>query len=191
MNKTEIIIIAALAESNRVIGKDGKLPWRIPEDSARFKHLTLGHAVVMGRKTWEYDIEKCPLIHRYNIIISTSPDDHEIAEDCPEYPYGLAFVNSLPEALKKAETATKVFIVGGASIYAQALEVADTLELTLIEGTYEGDTFFPDYAHLIGSQFGLVNQEIRLGYRFETYKRISVMAANSSPAVIPALQTVI
>ncbi len=172
MNHPEIIIIAALAESNRVIGKNGKLPWKIPEDSRRFQQLTIGHTVIMGRKTWEYDVEKCPLIHRRNIIISSSPQTQTIAEDCPSYPFELLFASSLQAALQKVTEEQKVFIAGGAIVYGQALQLADTLELTLIEGNFEGDVFFPEYTHLIGTYFELVHQEQQPGYRFATYKRI-------------------
>lgn len=172
MNHPEIIIIAALAESNRVIGKNGKLPWTIPEDSRRFQQLTIGHTVIMGRKTWEYDVEKCPLIQRCNIVISSSPQTQTIAEDCPSYPFELLFVSSLQAALQKVSEQEKVYIAGGATVYAQALELADTLELTLVEGSFGGDAFFPEYTHLIGTQFELAHQELRTGYRFDTYKRI-------------------
>lgn len=75
-------------------------------------------------------------------------------------------------ALKKVQNHNKAFIVGGASIYSQSLNLADTLELTLVEGDFQGDTFFPEYEFLIGDQFAMVNQETHAGYRFETYKRI-------------------
>lgn len=173
MNKSEIIIIAALAESNKVIGKNGKVPWTIPEDSQRFQKLTLNHAVIMGRKTWDYDLNKSPLENRINIVISSSLSELVIPENCPNYPFDLLFVKSLEEALEKSENQEKVFIAGGSSIYAQALNLADTLELTLVEGDYEGDTFFPEYQHLIGSQFELVGKEVKPGFRFETYQRIT------------------
>ncbi len=169
MNKPEIIIISALAESNRVIGNNGKVPWRIPEDSERFQRLTLNHTVIMGRKTWEYDLEKCPLPQRRNIIISSSPErlQSEHLSDSTS-----VFVKSLEEALKESEQ-EKIFIVGGSSIYAEALKLADTLELTLVKGDFEGDTFFPEYQPLIGHQFELVKKEIHPNFRYETYKRIS------------------
>ncbi|NJO75234.1 MAG: dihydrofolate reductase [Leptolyngbyaceae cyanobacterium RM1_406_9] len=172
MKKTEVVIIAAIAESNRVIGKNGKLPWRIPQDSKRFQDITLGYPVIMGRKTWEYDIEKCPLVKRFNIVISSCPEQESVSEHCRSYPFELAFVNSIQEALKNAEDREKAFIVGGASIYSQSLNLADTLELTLVEGSFEGDTFFPNYEHLIGSQFKLVSRETHPGFRYETYRRI-------------------
>ena len=102
MKSPEIIIIAALAEANNVIGKNGKLPWRIPEDSERFQQLTRGHAVIMGRKTWECDLQRQPLANRYNIIVSSSLPPGNIAAE-PPCPYALSFVTSLEEGLKTGE----------------------------------------------------------------------------------------
>jgi len=173
MNKPEIIIIAALAESNRVIAQNGKLPWTIPEDSQRFESLTLNHTLIMGRKTWENDLKNSPLKNRINIVISSEPEEVEMESQSPEHPNELLVVKSVREALSKASRTEKIFIAGGASIYAQALELADTLELTLVEGNFEGDTFFPEYQYLIGSQFELVAKEVRPGFRYETYKKIN------------------
>ncbi|NET33854.1 MAG: dihydrofolate reductase [Cyanothece sp. SIO1E1] len=171
MKQPEIIIIAALGESSRVIGKDGKLPWHIPDDSKRFHDITLGHAVVMGRKTWVCDVEQCPLQERFNIIISSALEAHEMLSGEHEYPFQLALVSSIQEALHQARGYEKVFIAGGAIVYDQALEFADTLELTLVEGEFDGDTFFPEYEHLVDTEFDLVNKELHSGFRFETYKR--------------------
>jgi dihydrofolate reductase len=172
MNQPEIIIIAALAASNRVMGKNGKLPWHIPADSSRFQNLINGHAIIMGRTTWEYDVEKRPATQCFNVIISTSTPKDEIAELQQQYPSNLLFVSSIPEALQKVSHHQQAFIVGGASIYSQTLNLADTWELTLVEGDFEGDTFFPEYEFLIGDRFEMVNQEKHPGHRYETYKRI-------------------
>jgi len=187
MKKSEIVIIAALARTNRVIGQAGKMPWRIPEDSARFKALTLGHSVIMGRKTWEFDLEGCPLPDRRNWVITHDPDrfnqDRRVAELD-----GGEFVPSLKVALAKTRKDPRVFIAGGATIYAQALPLADTLELTLVEGLFEGDTFFPAYQHLIGSQFGQVVREEHPGYCFETYRRLAVpLPVAKSQSLMPVL----
>jgi dihydrofolate reductase len=171
MNTPEVIIISALAESNRLIGSCGKVPWHIPHDSQRFQHLTMGHTVVMGRKTWEDDVEKVPLRNRHNIIVSRS-----LAVTPPQIhgspAYKLLFVASIPDAIAQSQAETKIFIVGGSQIYAEALAIADTLELTLVEGDYTGDTFFPDYQPLIGTQFERVAQERHPGFRYETYRRM-------------------
>jgi dihydrofolate reductase len=189
MNQPEVIIISALAERNRVIGKDGKLPWSIPEDSARFQRLTRNHVVVMGRKTWEFDVEKRPLSHRCNIIVSRSSQRLTPSEQL-HYPFELFFANSLRGALDTVQDRQKVFIAGGAGLYHEALEFADTLELTMVEGDYEGDTFFPDYAHLIGRDFELVRQELHSGYRYETYRRVLAKVANSRLDATRPLQKV-
>jgi dihydrofolate reductase len=161
----EIILIAAIAASNRVIGQRGKLPWSLPQDSRRFQRLTTGHAIIMGRRTWELDLEKRPLPHRWNIVVSSQADSHTRNDR----PLELTFVSSLAEALQRSQQQEKVFIVGGASLYTQALTQAHTWELTLVEGEFDGDIFFPEYQHLIGTHYELVAQETHPGYRFETY----------------------
>ena len=173
MNKAEIIIIAALAESNRAIAKNGELPWNIPEDSQRFESLTLNHTLIVGRNTWDSDLKNSPLKNHHIIVISSQPEEVEMELQSINYPEEVLVFNSLSEALEKAQDIEKIFIAGGASIYAQGLELADTLELTLVEGDFEGDTFFPEYQHLIGNQFELVGKEERPNFRFETYKRIT------------------
>ena len=130
----EIIIIAAVAK-NRVIGKDNQLLWNIPEDMAHFKALTQGHAVLMGRKTWESLPERFrPLPGRRNIVITRQAD----------YPApGAVRAASLEEGIAAAHDAEKLFIIGGAEIYAQAMMLADTLEITEVGLEPEGDAWFP------------------------------------------------
>lgn len=173
MARPEIIIIAALGRSNRVIGKQGKLPWSIPEDTQRFKAVTLTHPIIMGRGTWESDLDRCPLPERWNIVITSSPQALSRSEQCEDRSTGLNFVSSLQDAIQRVQDRDKAYIVGGASIYAQALEIADTLDLTLVDGEYEGDVFFPPYEHLIGNPFQQVSQEIHAGFSFEQYRRRS------------------
>jgi len=147
--KPTISIIAALSE-NRVIGNKGQIPWHIAEDMKRFKELTTGHPVIMGRKTFE-SIGK-PLPNRTNIIITSNPDYHP-----PDYPPDewnsltppdLHTVHSLNEALElaKKHEQNEIFIIGGGKIYQQALSIANKLYLTLVKGNFSGDTFFPDYS---------------------------------------------
>lgn len=171
MNKPEIIIIAALAESNRAIAQNGKLPWNIPEDLQRFQSLTLNHILIVGRTTWENDLKTQPLRNRKIIVISSEPEAVKMESQSVNYPEEVLVFTSIKEALETTQHTEKIFIAGGASIYAQSLELADTLELTLVEGDFEGDTFFPEYQYLIGSQFELVAKEVHPGFRFETYKR--------------------
>jgi dihydrofolate reductase len=166
----EIIVIAALAESSRAIGYQGKLPWSIPADLQRFKQLTLHHTVIMGRKTWEFDIQRRPLRQRLNIIITSQSDQSDLQPTDKNNSLGVWFVRSLSEALDRCSNQEKVFIMGGASIYTPAIDLADQLELTIVEGNYPGDVFFPMYP--IDDNFNLVKRESREGYRFETYARI-------------------
>lgn len=136
MKKPIISLIAALA-GNRAIGKDNKLLWHISEDLKRFKRLTSGHPVIMGRKTFE-SIGK-PLPNRTNIIITRDPG--YTADGC-------VVVNSLEKAIEEAKKveAEELFIIGGAQIFNQSLPIADKLYLTLVEGDFDGDVFFPDYS---------------------------------------------
>src|ERR1043166_10196032 len=103
---------------NRVIGKEGKLPWRLPKDLQRFKKLTLDHTVIMGRKTFE-EIRR-PLTNRRNVVISRNPGFQ---------PHGVTVVPSLAEALALAATEDEVFVVGGGEIYWRGLPHADRLAL--------------------------------------------------------------
>jgi dihydrofolate reductase len=130
-----ISIIAAVAE-NSVIGKDNKLLWHIPDDLKRFKKITLGHPIIMGRKTFE-SIRR-PLPGRLNIIISRNSEFK--IEEC-------VVVSSLEDALKIAaeHDAQEVFIIGGASIYKEAISYAHKLYLTKVHRSFEGDAFFPSY----------------------------------------------
>ncbi len=158
----EIVIIAALAESNGAIGHQGKLPWSFPEDLKRFRQLTLHHTVIMGRKTWEFDLEKRPLKLRSNIIVSSQLIDQSS---------DILIARSIDQALYYARQAEKIFIIGGATIYTQTIELADTLELTWIEGNYPGDVFFPLRRDRILEAFDLAIVNQRIGFRFETFRR--------------------
>ena len=172
MHLPEIIAIAALTEGERIIGNNGKIPWRIPADLERFKHLTKGHTVIMGRHTWEQDLERCPLPGRHNIVVSTTLADDLATRQCPSDGYQLTVARSLTEAIEQAGDRAKVFIIGGSVLYQSALHLTDTLELTIVESNYIGDTVFPPYEHLIGTEFELAASERHGGYRFETYRRI-------------------
>lgn len=136
MEKPRISLISAIARSNRAIGKDNALLWHIPEDFKHFKELTSGHAIVMGENTYR-SIGR-PLPNRTNIVLSQTSDFA---------PEGVVVVRSIKEALERAKAVEQeeVFIIGGASIYRQFITMADRLYLTLVEGDYEADTFFPEY----------------------------------------------
>lgn len=128
-----ISIIVAMAE-NRVIGQNGQLPWDLPEDLQRFKRLTMGHTLVMGRRTFE-SIGK-PLPGRRTIVVSRNPG--YVAPGCD-------VVSSLDAALELAAPAEEVFICGGAEIYQQALPVAGRIYLTEVDSVIDGDTSFPGF----------------------------------------------
>jgi|GEM_PF-41645 len=136
MKEPRISLISAIAKKNRAIGKDNALLWHIPEDFKHFKDLTSGHAIVMGENTYR-SIGR-PLPNRTNIVLSLTPSFA---------PEGCVVVQSIDEALAKAREAEQeeIFIIGGASIYKQFIPMADRLYLTLVEGEYEADTFFPEY----------------------------------------------
>lgn len=130
----EIIIIAALSE-NGVIGIDNKLPWHFKEDLQRFRELTIGFPVIMGRKTFE-SIGK-PLAKRQNIVVTR--DVGYIRE-------GVVSAYSINDALDKAEKySNKVFIIGGAQLYKEFLPIATRMELTKVHSNIEGDTYYPEY----------------------------------------------
>ncbi len=127
-------IIAAIGK-NRELGRDNKLLWGIPDDLKRFKELTSGHPIIMGRKTFE-SIGK-PLPNRTNIIVTR---DENFKRD------GCVVVNSIEDAFKKAKALDKeIFVIGGAQIYKQSLPYVKKLYLTLINEEADADTFFPPY----------------------------------------------
>ncbi len=128
-----ISLIAALSR-NRVIGRDGGLPWRLPEDWDHFVRTTLGKPVVMGRKTWE--TLKKPLRGRINVVI-TSQRDYDAS--------GALVFGSLGEALDKLAQHDEIVIGGGERIYDEALPLADRMYLTFVNVELDGDTFFPEY----------------------------------------------
>ncbi len=129
-------MISAIAKNDRAIGFRNALLWHIPEDFRHFKETTSGHAVIMGENTYR-SIGR-PLPNRTNIILSLDPNFS---------PEGCVVVSSVEGALAKAREVEReeIFIIGGASIYRQFLPYADRLYLTLVEGDFEADTFFPEY----------------------------------------------
>jgi dihydrofolate reductase len=134
MNLPRVNLILARA-ANGVIGLNNTLPWHLPEDMAHFKALTLGHPVVMGRKTWDSLPAKFrPLPGRRNIVVTRNPDWHDS---------GAERAGSLHEALRMCAHAQEVFVIGGAQIYAEALPLAQRAYITEIANTFEGDAFFP------------------------------------------------
>lgn len=161
----KLSIIVAVAD-NGVIGRGDDLPWRLPADLARFKNLTMGHHLLLGRKTFE-SIGR-PLPGRTMVVISRAS---------PELPVGVVLANSLEQAIQIARAAgdEEAFVAGGAEIYRLALPRADRLYLTLVHGTFEGDTSFPGWDE---ASWKLVSQEDHaadgvnpLPYSFLVYTR--------------------
>jgi len=156
-----MINIIAVIGKNQEIGKNNKLLWRIPEDMARFKKITTGHTVIMGRKT--YESIGHPLPNRKNIIITR--DKNFQAPGCRA-------VNSIAEAINSAQAnaGSEIFIIGGGQIYEQAIPLADKLYLTIVDGAPPADTFFPNY-----DNFKLISEEISesqgLKYKFTIYEK--------------------
>ena len=130
---SEIVLIAAMAK-NRVIGIDNRLPWRLPDDLQHFKKMTMGHSIVMGRKTWE----SLPgvLSDRRHIVITRDKGFQAEAA---------VVVYSIEEALDLVAENEPVFIVGGGNLYQQLLPRADRMELTLVDAEPDGDAYFPQW----------------------------------------------
>ena len=128
-----ISIIVAIAE-NLAIGKNNDLLWHIPEDLKRFKQITSGHPVVMGKRTYE-SLPRRPLPNRRNIVI-TDVKGEEIE--------GCEMAYSIEEAIAKSDPSGETFIIGGASVYRQFLPHADRLYLTRVHQSFDGDVFFPE-----------------------------------------------
>ncbi len=139
-----ISIIAAMSE-NSVIGRAGDLPWRLPDDLKRFKTLTTGHCIIMGRKTFQ-SVGK-PLPNRTSIVITRN---HDFQVE------GAIVVHNLAGALKKAMEDNEPFICGGGEIYRLALDCADRLYLTVVHAEPKGDTYFPEVDF---SQWSLVEDD--------------------------------
>ena len=129
----KLSLIVAMA-SNRAIGLNKKMPWHLSADLKKFKKITMGSPIVMGRKTFE-SIGK-PLIGRKNIIISRNPDYQQ---------QGCFVFDSIDNALQECRDENEVFIIGGASLYKSLFSLADRLYLTEIKQAFEADTFFPEF----------------------------------------------
>ena len=164
MSDTQITLIVAAAENN-AIGKNNQMPWHLPNDFKYFKKNTLGHSVVMGRKTFE-SIGK-PLIDRRNIILTRNLNyTHEDVD----------VANSVQEVLNYCRDEREIFIIGGAEIYKQTLPFANTVLLTRVHTNIDGDAYFPE---LLDHEWKLVRAERHekddkhaYNYTFEVYERI-------------------
>lgn len=151
-----VTLVAAVAR-NGVIGKDGGLPWHLPDDLRHFKAVTMGGVLVMGRKTYE-SIGR-PLPGRTTVVVTRQ--QNWAAE-------GVLTARSVTEALELAESLGDVFVVGGAEIYHQTLELADVLELTHVDRDPEGDTWFPP---VDWSRWRTARHEVKDGFTLTRYER--------------------
>lgn len=142
----KIIIIVAMTPE-RLIGREGRLPWHEPEDLRHFKRTTMGHAVIMGRKTFESIGKALP--SRRNIVVTRDRGlVGKISGGSMTHPTGLDVVHSLDDAIElcRQRGEDKAFIIGGAQIYEQALPIADEMIVTIIDRQgLAGDTYFPDW----------------------------------------------
>ncbi len=162
INQT-ITMIAAAGENN-ALGKDNDLVWHLPDDFKRFKELTTGHHIIMGRKTFE-SFPK-PLPNRVHVVITRNPNYK---------PEGAVVVNSMKEALEIAKDDPKPFIIGGGEIYKMGMEYADRIELTRVHGTFEADTFFPEIDPEIwiieNKELHGADERHKFGFTYLTYKK--------------------
>ena len=163
MIKSELTIIAA-ASTNNVIGFDNKLIWNIPKDLKRFKELTQGHSVIMGRKTFESLPN--PLPNRRNIVVTRNKDYS---------PEGIEVFSSIEDAIDACREDLQPFIIGGGEIYSQTINLVDKIELTRVYKDYQGDAFFPDIPldnfELANELVNYLDDDNSTKYSFLTYIR--------------------
>lgn len=167
VDKVKVIIVAAISRKNQALGNKNGLLWHIPHDLQRFKEKTLGHPVIMGRKTFESIIAILgkPLPNRTNIVVTRN--QHFSYE-------GVIVTSSLEDAFKEAEklNPTEIHIGGGAQLYRQALPFVDELYLTLVDDEPEADTFFPEFENEFEVQREHVMQSHNgIAYQFVDYTR--------------------
>lgn len=160
-----MLTIIAAASENNALGKDNDLVWHLPDDFKRFKSLTTGHFIIMGRKTFE-SFPK-PLPNRTHIII-TRQKEYAVPENC-------LVVSSLNKAITLCPEKEENFIIGGGQIYKQSIEIADKIELTRVHTTIEADTFFPEFDttqwKLIEEEYHPKDEKHQYDFTYQTYLR--------------------
>jgi len=160
-----ITLIAAVAENN-ALGKDNQLLWHLPDDFKRFKTVTSGHYIIMGRKTFE-SFPK-PLPNRTHVIITRQKDYQQD---------GCIVVDSFQNAISVCPKDEEIFIIGGGEIYKQSIAIADKLDITKVHHSFEADTFFPEIDtvnwKLDASEFHPKDDKHEFDFTFETYLRKS------------------
>lgn len=158
-----ITMIAAIAENN-ALGKNNDLLWHLPDDFKRFKQITSGHYIIMGRKTFETFPK--PLPNRTHVVISRQKDYN---------PEGCIVVDSIEKAIEITPKNEEVFIIGGGEIYNLALPFADKLDLTRVHGNFEADAFFPEFDlknwELIFEEYHPKDEKHKTDFTFQTYIR--------------------
>jgi len=164
IKKQQLTIIVAASENN-AIGKHNKLIWHISDDLKRFKNLTIGHHVIMGRKTFE-SFPK-PLPNRTHVVITRNLNY--------QVPEGVILVNTLEDAIKVSISDPQPFVIGGGEIYKQAILIADKIELTRVHANFEADTYFPTIDKAIWKEtsnvFHKKDEKNEIDFSFITYER--------------------
>jgi len=159
-----ISIIVAVAENN-AIGKDNELLWHISDDLKRFKKITTGHKIIMGKNTF-LSLPVRPLPNRTSIVITDDPSDNY---------EGCIMAYSIEDAMAKCDDDEECFIIGGGSVYRQFLPLANKLYITRVKRSYDADTFFPevrsDEWELIGQEDHIDEENNSLPFSFQTYIR--------------------
>lgn len=168
----ELTIIAAVAQ-NRVIGKAGEIPWHISEDMQRFRQLTQHHSVIMGRKTWESLPGKFrPLPERWNIVLTRQEDyKAEGAQLFPSLEQAIAYIQKTEQEQSAGTSGIhydRAYVIGGQSVYEQALPLCSRMELTEVRLPYKGDAYFPDFNK---EEWQEISRVSRGQYSFVSYVR--------------------
>jgi dihydrofolate reductase len=158
-----LTIIAAAAENN-ALGKDNQLVWHLPDDFKRFKKLTSGHHIIMGRKTFDSFPKLLP--NRTHVVITRQENFRK--ED-------VLVVNSLERAIELSAGDPQAFVIGGGEIYRLSMKLADKIELTRVHGTFEADTFFPEIDEnqwkLVSEEFHEKDEKHNYAFTYLTYER--------------------
>ncbi|MBM7577370.1 dihydrofolate reductase [Jeotgalibacillus terrae] len=159
-----MISMISAHDLNRVIGKNGDMPWNLPDDLRYFQRVTSGHSILMGRKTFES--MNGPLKNRKNIVLTSNKDwSHD----------GAIVVHDLDDGLNLLNEDEEGFVIGGGEIYKMALEKADRLYITLIHEEFDGDTYFPAYStdnwKLVSNTKGIENEQNPYFYEYRVYDK--------------------
>lgn len=158
-----ITMIAAIAENN-ALGKDNDLLWHLPDDFKRFKQITSGHYIIMGRKTFE-SFPK-PLPNRTHVIITRQKEYH---------PEGCIVVDSIEKAIEACPKGEDIFIIGGGEIYTLGMDFADSLEITRVHESFEADAFFPEIDrnkwNLISEEYHPADEKHKYDFSYQTFTK--------------------